>query len=283
MYKIGLSTTGKELEPKLFEDAKNAGINCFEVSRRNYIDYETLDYKNLRKLSDEYGIELWSFHLPFKPFDFVDISTSDKEWRKKSVELIAEILKKGADIGFDKYILHSGGLTERKTLEEVNERLDCACESYAELAEIAEKAGGVICVENLPPVCVGKDIAEVKKLVSADSRLKVCFDTNHLLPGDGAEFIKALADRLITIHVSDYDFINERHWVPGEGKLDFQKIYKALQEVGYSGPWLYELSFDASSDGMVRERDINCFDIVKNANEIFENKPLTRIPGRIEL
>ena len=83
MYKIGLSTTGKELEPKLFEDAKNAGIDCFEVSRR-YDGYDNLDYQGLRKMADDYGIKLWSFHLPFKPFDFIDISTTDKEWRKKS-------------------------------------------------------------------------------------------------------------------------------------------------------------------------------------------------------
>ena len=282
MYKIGLSTTGKKIEPKLFEEAKNAGIDCFEVSIR-YDGYDNLDYQGLRKMADDYGIKLWSFHLPFKPFDFIDISTTDKEWRKKSVAYIAEVLKKGADIGFDKFILHSGGLTKRQTQKEVDDRLNCACESYVEMAEIAQKEGGVICVENLPPVCVGKDIEEVKKLVSADSRLKVCFDTNHLLPGDGAEFIKAFSDRLITIHVSDYDFINERHWIPGEGKLDFQKILLALKEIGYQGPWLYEVGFDAEADGMVRERDINCFDISKNAKEIFENKPLTKIPGKIVL
>ena len=44
MYKIGLSTTGKKIEPKLFEEAKNAGIDCFEVSVR-YDMYDNLDYQ----------------------------------------------------------------------------------------------------------------------------------------------------------------------------------------------------------------------------------------------
>lgn len=245
-----------------------------EVSRPQE-EYLIADYKAIKKMADEYGVELWSFHLPFKPFKLIDISTSDNEWRKKSVSYQAEILKKAADAGLDKFVLHSGGITKRETQAEVDERLERACESYAEMAEIAAKEGAVICIENLPPVCVGKDVEEIKKLLSADERLRVCFDTNHLLPGDGAEFIHALKDKLVTIHVSDYDFVNERHWLPGEGKVDWQKIYNALIEVGYKGPWLYEVS-PGSLD--MRERLLTCDDFARNAHEIFENKELTIIP-----
>ena len=122
---------------------------------------------------------------------------------------------------------------------------------------------------------VGKDIDEVKKLISADERLRVCFDTNHLLPGDGAEFIRAFADKIITIHVSDYDFINEKHWLPGEGKVDWQSIYNTLKEVGYKGPWLYEVTFGTPG---ARERLLTCEDFARNAYEIFNNKELTVIP-----
>lgn len=288
MYKIGLSATGKELVPSLFENFKNAGISCMEISTTRE-NNEKSDYAELKKMSDEYGIKLWSYHLPFKPFDFIDISASDADWRKRSIAYIAEIIKKAADIGIDKYILHSGGKVgihwegnsvKRNDESEAAERLKYACESYAEFAEIAHRAGGVICVENLPPQCVGRNMEEVRKLVSADDRLRVCFDTNHLLPGDGAEFIRAFADRLITIHVSDYDFINERHWLPGEGKLDWQSIYSALNEIGYKGPWMYEISFK-NQPTITRERELVCEDFVRNANEIFENKPFTLIPSKI--
>ncbi len=275
MLKIGLSSTGKELTPSLFENYKKAGIEYMEVTRPQE-EYLETDYPAIRKMADEYGINLWSFHLPFKPFDKIDISTSDNEWRKKSVQYLAEILKKAADVGFDKFILHSGGITKRTTQAEVDERINRACESYAEMAEIADREGGIICVENLPPVCVGKDVAEVKKLISADERLKVCFDTNHLLPGDGAEFIRALADKIVTLHVSDYDFVNEKHWLPGEGNVDWQSIYNTLIDVGYKGPWLYEVSFGNPGS---RERLLTCEDFARNAREIFENKEITIIPG----
>lgn len=275
MFKIGLSSSGKQLTPELFENYKKAGIECMELTRPQE-EYLSTDYHAIKKMADEYGIHLWSFHLPFKPFNKIDISASDKQWRKESVQYLAEILKRAADIGLDKFVLHSGGITKRLTQKEVDDRLNYACESYAEMAEIADREGGVICVENLPPVCVGKDISEVRKLVSADDRLKVCFDTNHLLPGDAGEFIRAFADKIITLHVSDYDFINERHWLPGEGKQDFQGILSALKDIGYKGPWLYEVTFGQPG---VRERLLTCEDFVRNAREIFENKEITVIPG----
>lgn len=277
MFKLGLSTTGKTIDLNLFESYAKAGIECMEVSVK-YDLYDTMDYPALRKMADATGVKLWSFHLPFTPFNVLDISASDSEWRKRSVTYIGEIIKKAADVGFDKFILHSGGKTKRQTQEEVDERLDCACESYAFLAEFAEKCGGVICVENLPPVCVGKDIAEVEKLVSADERLRICFDTNHLLPGDGAEFIRHFGEKIITIHVSDYDLVNERHWLPGEGAVKWQEIYTALKDVSYKGPWLYEIAFE-NLNTITRERSLTCDDFVRNAHEIFENREITVIPA----
>ena len=277
MFKIGLSTTGKTIDLNLFKSYTKAGIECMEVSVR-YDLYDTMDYPALRKMADATGVKLWSFHLPFTPFNVLDISASDSEWRKRSVTYISEIIKKAADVGFDKFILHSGGKTKRQIQQEVDERLNCACESYAFLAEFAEKCGAVICVENLPPVCVGKDIDEVEKLISADERLRICFDTNHLLPGDGAEFIRHFGEKIITMHVSDYDMVNERHWLPGEGAVNWQEIFTALKDVNYNGPWLYEIAYE-SPETLVRERLLTCDDYVRNAHEIFENREITIIPG----
>ena len=74
----------------------------------------------------------------------------------------------------------------------------------------------------------------------------------------------------------DYDKIDEKHWLPGEGSADFYAICRALDEVGFNGPWLYELSL-TNTPKRTRSRDLTPFDIVRNAREIFENKPLTVI------
>ena len=50
------------------------------------------------------------------------------------------------------------------------------------------------------------------ELISADERLVICFDTNHLLSEDPVEFIHKCGHKIVTLHVSDYDFIDEKHF-----------------------------------------------------------------------
>jgi sugar phosphate isomerase/epimerase len=64
--------------------------------------------------------------------------------------------------------------------------------------------------------------------------------------------------------------------MPGEGKVDWQALLHDLLAVGYRGPWLYEVSYRCPKT-ITRPRDLTPEDIVKNAREIFENKPLTRV------
>ena len=88
--------------------------------------------------------------------------------------------------------------------------------------------------------------------------------------------IKKVGANIVSTHVSDYDKIDEKHWLPGEGVADFHAIFSALWDTGYSGPWLYELSL-TNTPKRTRTRDLTPLDIVRNAKEIFENKPLTVI------
>ena len=84
------------------------------------------------------------------------------------------------------------------------------------------------------------------EILSTDSRLRSCLDTNHLLEESAVDYIRAIGNKIITTHISDYDFKNERHWLPGEGKADWRGIVTTLREIGYEGPWLYELEFEAA-------------------------------------
>lgn len=273
MFRIGLSTTGKDINDSLFEAYRKYGMEYMEVSTDFQI-YNNHDWKDFKNKANRHGINIWSFHLPFKPFDIIDLSSSNIDMRRKSVEYYTELIKKIADIGVDKFVLHSGGKVTRRSQSEVDERIKCAKESYAALAEIAYHEGAVVAVENLPPVCVGKDVGEVKELISADPRLRVCFDTNHLLPGDPCEFIRALGDKIITLHVSDYDLVNECHWLPGEGKNDWYAIYDALKEIGYNGIWMYEVAFSSPVRGL-DNRFLNCGDFIRNAKQIFNYEKIS--------
>ena len=88
------------------------------------------------------------------------------------------------------------------------------------------------------------------------------------------DFVKALGNKIVTLHVSDFDMVNERHWRPGEGKNDWKSILGALKEVGYAGPWLYEMDFGFPKT-IIRERELTPEDLVRNATELFEGKEFT--------
>lgn len=272
MYKIGLSTCGKLAAEEQFIDYQRSGISAMEVSV-GYDKCGEIDFKEMSELSLRYGVELWSFHLPFAPFSKLEIS--QKELANATVAYFETLIQKGSDIGIDKFVIHPSG--EPIAPDDRAERRKVSKESLSKLAEIAKRNGAVIAVETLPRTCLGNCSDEISELISVDPSLGVCFDTNHLLGEDPINFIQKIGNRIITLHVSDYDFVNERHWLPGEGQSNWQAIYEALQKVGYHGAWLYEVGF-GSTKTITRARMLTCEDMVRNANEIFQGRPLSVIP-----
>jgi sugar phosphate isomerase/epimerase len=52
-----------------------------------------------------------------------------------------------------------------------------------------------------------------------------------------------LGARLLTLHCSDNDGVDERHWLPGDqrGVVDWDAFFRGLAAVCYRGPFVYEL------------------------------------------
>ncbi len=153
----------------------------------------------------------------------------------------------------------------------------CGKRVTAELCDGYREAG----IEVLE-VCYGTQLLEeIVELVSVHKDLRVCFDTNHLLNQDPCDFVRKLGDKIITLHISDYDFQNERHWLPGEGDINWPELISTLKETGYSGPWLYELGL-VCPKSIIRPRELTYEDIANNARELFAGKKPTTISTRIE-
>lgn len=277
MLKIGLSSCSKPLTDETFASYAKAGIKAMEISV-SLEESKKTDFAEIKKLADKHSVELWSYHLPFMPFEEIDISSPDETLRLNSVDFLCGLIQKAASAGINKFVIHPSG--EPIADAERPMHMESSKKSLAALAEFAHKFGAVIAVEDLPRTCLGKNSDEIEELLSADDRLRVCFDTNHLLAEDFVDFIKNVGDKIITTHISDYDFEDEKHWLPGEGDIDWRRLYNALVDAGYNGVWLYELGFGAGRN-IVRCRDLTCDDFVNNAKEIFENKEITVVDGKI--
>ena len=254
MFKVGLSSCGKALDESLFAAYARQGIDAIEISP-NWPDYKTLDYGKIKALADQYGITLWSYHLPFQ---VPDVSTADSAWRLCSVEYLCETIKQASNIGIHHFVLHAG--MELGKDDDKAARIACAKDSVNKLADFAARYNSYICIEDLPRNNIGNCSDEIVELLSVNDNLRVCFDTNHLLNEDYVHFIKRVGNKIATLHVSDYDFVDERHWLPGEGKVDWNKLIGALQEAGYSGVWMYEIGGHPDDT-----------DYVQNARALFAN------------
>ena len=271
---------GGTVNEEIMAGHKAAGINTIEISVGNTQLADALDFKEARRLADKYGIELSSLHLPFLPFNVIDPSVP--ALADYTVKYFCSFIDKATEIGIKTIVIHPSG--EPIAESDRPMRLECAKKSLAALAEYAKARGAVIAVEDLPRTCLGRDSSDILELISAHPDLRVCFDTNHLLGESIADFIKKVGDKIITTHVSDYDEKNERHWLSGEGVIDWKALKDALIAIGYDGPWLYELGLDGSLPTIDRERRLEYSDFARNHDEIMNDKPITTIgKGKTDL
>ena len=260
------------LNQKNFELMATEGIECIEiVTIHNEIDM--LNFAKVKSLSEKYSIDLWSLHLPFAAEKQLDASSLNESVRAATLNEWCKYIEKGAEFGIKTFVLHpSCGAKPYDELRPL--RIKSAQKTLKELSDFAEQNSVILAVENLPRMALSNTIESLAEIVSADNRLKICFDTNHLLTQSNIDFINFFGDRIHTIHVSDYDKKDEKHWLPGEGVNDWQAIYHTLLERGYCGPWMYEVNFEPSPNWFVeRPRRLYFKDFTNNANQIFKNKP----------
>ena len=268
-WKLGMSScsTGK-LDKETFDGYAANGISCMEVALGN--EHTPVDWKNTLALSRDSGVELWSLHLPFYPFETLNIATNDTKLRNRTIEFLTEnYIKRGADIGIKTAVIHPSA--EPYAENEREELIKVGAESLAELAESAAKCGMRIAVEDLPRTCLGNCSDDIKKLIALNDKLRVCLDTNHLLAEKNVDFVKALGDKIVTLHVSDYDYLNERHWLPYEGKVDWVELVSALEDAGYAGPFMYEIELKTSKT--IVRRDLTFADFAENYKACVEKRP----------
>lgn len=254
-WPCALSVGPQAMNKEHFTALAETGITEIELSSGNIAPYENeLDYINraadYSTAARESGVTISSIHLPFAPFQRLDPAASDADIRRKLIEDQRKLILAAADAGIGIAVIHPSG--EPYTDDERPERLKIACDTIAALTETAQKAGIALALENLPRSCLCRTSDEMLYFLGQIPSLRVCFDTNHSLREDNTHYIRAVGDRIVTLHVSDYDFIDEKHWLPGEGRNDWNAILAALEEVGYNGRFLYEIKMPEDGYAGVR-------------------------------
>ena len=226
-----------------FANLKEAGIVLVELGLRAPQFYsDSMDREEfcrvIKKAASEAEVTIWSIHIPYgKPWDISDPSETVRQEVVRQHQKLFEIFEILQPI---KAIIHPS--YEPNPPEERDARLEACRKSLLVLAAEAETYGVELVIENLPRTCLGNSSEEILWLLEGMESLGVCCDVNHLLTETPQEFIQRIGPRITTLHISDYDGIDERHWPPGKGIIEWNLVLESLIQTGYSGPFLLEYS-----------------------------------------
>lgn len=195
-----------------------------------------------RRLADA-GL-IGSMHAPFGPA--FDISSLDGDVRRAAVAACRKAAELLRSLGGEVLTIH-GGTTVRDACELPLRRAQ-SVRSLREIGESCAPLGVRVALEAIVGQVVGSTGREVGAMLDevAMENVGACIDVNHIFPpGDLIPTVHLLGRRVFTLHISDYDGVEEKHWLPGRGVIDWRALMGALREVGYTGPFPYEVRFDA--------------------------------------
>ena len=271
-WRIGISIHFSDSFEEELAKAKDAGFSSvdfdlcqFWTKRDKEIELYTRLEEGLEAIKRS-GLYFNAVHISFGPN--WDVSLLDSERRRAALTRIKEIFERCNPYSPYTYVIHGGYNT--KDLNTRPERIENLKSSLRELRKLTECG---IALENLPRNGIGNTSEELISIIDSVEGIGACIDTNHFLQEKVETAILSVGKRILTTHISDCDYLDEKHWMPGEGIVDFRAVISALEDVGYEGSWTYELGLMPTKT--VERRRLEYSDFIRNADELFSGKPIT--------
>ena len=223
-------------------------IATIEVMARLFDDAARKDrIRLLKKMLDQSHIRPMTVHALFG--SAYDISVRDERSRRQALAAMDTSIDLAIQLDAPIVVVHASA--EPIAPDERQQRLEGAQAALAEIGQRCRELGKRIAVELLPRTCLGNTVEELFELLDPldSGTFGVCLDTNHLMDRyrDLAHTVRQLGDRLFTLHLSDYDGIDEKHELPGKGVLDWKSFMQALRDIDYSGPFNYECQIEGET------------------------------------
>lgn len=218
------------------------GVEVIELKDLHRAGHDEAKLAELQTGLESLGIRVHSIHFPFTR----EFNLSEADLRESTIAEIKVYLDMLSRLGGRYLVVHPS--REPIPDEERSERFALSRKSILELDAIMKAYPGLtIAIENLPRTCLGNTAEELLRLIEGTSpeRIGICLDTNHMLQEDLLTFTEQTLCRIVTVHISDYDFDDEKHWLPGQGVIEWDKWVQMMRAAEYRGPWLYEVSWPA--------------------------------------
>lgn len=160
------------------------------------------------------GLVVENIHVPFNESGL--LWSEQESERNKIIEAHLSWLKACGDHRIPVMVMH---LTEAGHHPAPN---DFGLESMSQLVRAAEALKVTIAIENTQR---NDNVPYILERI--DSKyLGFCFDSSHYHLTDKQDFhlLNKYGGRLVTTHLSDNDGEKDRHWLPGQGSIDWLKV-----------------------------------------------------------
>jgi sugar phosphate isomerase/epimerase len=232
---MNISVSTLALSPKpldnVFACLEDRGLKYCEVI--NEYPYDSIS----KDLVDSYNIKI-TVHSPLSD---INIASYNETIRKSSVSLIKNSIELASSMKPGLVVVHPGQIPilGKKFGEKI---LANSKESLSECSRYAEDRGVMLCVENMPNIdgLLGKDINELDKMVE-DLGAYMTLDVGHA-HNMGFEISEMLQSPLIKhIHLSDNDGSFDNHNAIGSVNIDFETLFKELNNRNYHGILVVEV------------------------------------------
>lgn len=216
--------------------------------------------KRLREYADKKGVEF--------PCVSVGVNLVGSDAREK-IE-IAKRYAQVANILGSPYLHHTiatGSFTEEDLLDNHDLYVEKGLQAVREVYDYAADLGVKTALE--PTGKIFNGIAGIKLIEGANRDTKVVADFGNVeaLDENIVDFIPAFADKIVHVHVKDYKRVSKGNYqeekdtyktkngsalytrMLGEGDIDFDKAFLALDKIGYKGAFSIECPHELFENG----------------------------------
>lgn len=186
-----------------------------------------------------------SMHAPFG--GLLDLAHHSAESRRAAIDTAIVSARALKRLGGSVLVVHP--TDHVRAHHDVGPRLAWCTDALRIITDVATGIGVQIAIETPLPHLIGghpDEFAAILERVGPAAR--ICLDTGHThLGGFTQRFIELAGDRLIHVHLHDNRGHFDDHLVPGDGTIDWPRVFTLLERARYAGWLMLELKGPAGS------------------------------------
>ena len=227
----------------------DAGFPAIDLSMTEYDFVMAENYKDvakeLKNITDSQGVIFNQAHAPF--------GGGFEKYSTQTAKDLPRVLEFAGLLGIKTVVIHP--LQKIRYYGREDEMFELNMDFYSGLAPYAKNAGVKIGIENMwqnHPINnyivddIGADPSELCRYydtLNDPDAFTVCLDIGHvaLCGREPEDAVRAIGhDRLGALHVHDVDYVDDLHTLPGQSKINWEAVCRALGEINYKGDFTLE-------------------------------------------